>query len=166
MLGGFDVPGNYFTAQGVHWVTLLVPAYFDGRSEVEMVRSSQHLRLVLKWPDHIIRSRYWLTYAAFASPEFWAVDGAQDDEESMMRGMRFADIRFPSAKGLLLDVGAGALVSEPGPEVAYVGKADGSAGPIPWVGYDPDTVACKTQFFGSCWQVLATRFGVWGVDVR
>ncbi len=166
---GFPLGNNYFTMQAWHWASLIVPTYFSPREAIELPGQQEYLGDVLGWPSHVVRTRFWMTYTAYAAPELWSEQRRSFAERRrLMRGMRLGEVMFPSQKGLLLDVGTGALIRaqrERGQTGLSIGVADGSAREINWFTTNPDLVIQPPDiqlFFAG--PVMATRDGFHGRD--
>ncbi len=167
---GFSLGNNYFTNQAWHWTSVVVPDYFASRAAVELPHQQEYLVETLGWPSNIVRTRFWMTYTAFAAPALWT-DTYNDFEQRrrLLRGMQLSEVRYPSQKGLLLDIGVGALVRamrERGQAGLSAGFADGSSREINWYTTDPDLViqppGVQLFFAGP---IMATRDGFHGRDL-
>jgi len=171
--GGKNVSWNgYFRDQGLFWLTQVVPAYYSGpRSAIEY-RTETGEPNNQPWGDPVILSPFQLSHTVFALPKFW-IDGPTSSQQkydwSLLRGTRHDDVRFPSAKGLIIDVSIGWLRGEgEGPDVGPVmstGFADGSAAAPIIYARDLDSIVIR-PLAAYHFPMFATRDGLGGRDRR
>jgi len=164
LIDGFDLQGHYFRSQSWHWASLLVPEYFSHRAAIE-ARGTDGVPVTTPGaPESVVRSRFFLTHNAFAASTYWT-DPAPTDL-SYFRGVTLADVRFPSQKGLTLDVSLGQPSAQEGfkpkPNGTSVGLADGSARVAK---LDLSGAAGMSRPHGVMpWPVMATEAGMAGRD--
>jgi len=104
-------------------------------------------------PSPFLWSPFFLTEAATADPKYFTPGGkAPPDPGSLFAPQRIADVRYPSNKGLLIDLGSH-VATGPDAGKKSVGMVDGSAG------YKPFTLSD-----GNRPAVIWTRHGVYGRD--
>jgi len=164
VIDGFDVPGHYFRAQSWHWASLIIPEYFSQRGAIEARDINGVPVSTPGSPESVVRSRFFLTHNAFAASAYWA--DPEPDDAALFRGVTFADVRFPSLKGLTLDVSIGQPTAEEGikpkPNGTSVGLADGSAR---LATLDLSGLAGMARPHGVLrWPVMATEAGMAGRD--
>ncbi len=170
-------PGHaYFTAGSWYWPNVLRPAYLDGQAARESgLPGAEDPNKSEGLPPDTIRARFWLAHAVYTDARYWHGDEEPPFDKSHFRAARHSEILHPARKALLLDILGGAF--DPArrsgdPDLprftgndALVGRADGSAGVLFWVGFDPET--CVSRGYGARpMQVLATRDGLHGVDFK
>lgn len=86
-------------------------------------------------------------------------DGASTAEPRLLRGVRWAEMRFPSAKGLFLDF---SMIRGEGRDRYVAAFGDGSAGEIPG-GASPEPIV-EQPYGGPLSVVMSTREGIRGRD--
>lgn len=128
-----------FRIHALHWATGVTP-YMSGRPVLpDDSRPGGAVRDVEDPGGTLTWSRYWMTHAAFAAPEFFKTGGPH--KPTLVRGVRLNEFRHPARKVLLTDVGNSNGQFEPmhPGEAARVLFVDGSARTIPWTprSFDP-----------------------------
>ncbi len=105
---GMSYNAAYFAAHSFHWPTALVRAGFP----VEQVADPDPERreaLAERYGNNgLLGSDYFLTHAAVAAPQYWLPGPVPDPTPGIFKPMRTDQLRFPSAKGLLLAMRLGA----------------------------------------------------------
>lgn len=160
---GDTIGSEYFQSSLYRWSTLLFPHYVPTLSTLKPgVRNAGTEQIEDGW----IRSTYLLTYNAWADPRYWNED-SPTPVRPLLRATRVGEVRFPSEKGLVLDVHHGAMNRNefPGYRNLSVGRADGSAGELDWWSV-PLSAVYSNPRWPVPWRlpVLATRDGLWGRD--
>ncbi len=162
--GGGRIGSSYFLSNLYRWSTLLYPQYIPTISTLKPGPHDAEDELIEDggW----IRSPFFLTFNAWADPRFWN-DGYPTPVRELLRATRIGEIRFPSEKGLVLDIHHGAMnrTEFPGYRNLSVGRADGSAGELDWWSV-PLSALYSNPRWPIPWRlpVLATRDGLWGRD--
>lgn len=161
--------GGYFGIQTKFWTALIVPEYLEVLPQATALNEGKPSSLALGPASSagLYTSRYWLTHAAHAAPAFWEDEPATDT--ALLRGMRLTDVAYPSQKGTLLDVLAGAFSegddATEDRDIAYVGLADGSARSEHWSGLIEAGRFVQLKPYGAVgWPILSTRSGLSGTD--
>jgi prepilin-type N-terminal cleavage/methylation domain-containing protein len=157
---------SYFRTQMVYWASALVPTYCPSRAAMELgwgARKAERDGVAVSAPG-AVATPMWLTQAAHAGPEYFATPEPLNTP-AMFRGTRTAEVAWPSAKGLTVDITAGAFANIEGattPNARYpVGMADGSASMRTWA----ESAQPVMRAWGSVtWPVIATPDGVRGRD--
>jgi prepilin-type N-terminal cleavage/methylation domain-containing protein len=147
---------GYFTDQSWYWASLIVPDYADV--------SALDLALTPNVdPRGVFISRYCITETIFADPRLFTTWTARPPL-SYLRPTKTPEIQFPAKKGILLDLGLGAVAGESGRQGQLsVAFADGSARPY----MQSDIVWSRVvnqPFSNSAKPVINTRNGLAGVD--
>ncbi|MEZ6317219.1 MAG: prepilin-type N-terminal cleavage/methylation domain-containing protein [Phycisphaerales bacterium] len=111
--------GDYFQTQRWYWATVLVPGYVPERSALEPAGREEALRR--RGLGGLIGASAMLTSTVAADPSFFT-PGPKDPGWSLgrFRGVRRTELRFPSAKGVLVSFYGG-----PGGEAELVGERGG-----------------------------------------
>lgn len=161
--GGDVIGTSYFESNLSRWSTLLFPQYIPTLSTLKPgVRDAETEPIEDGW----IRSSFLLTYNAWADPRFWN-DGFPTPVRKLLRATRVGEVRFPSEKGVVLDVHHGAMNRREfsGYRNLSVGRADGSAGELDWWSV-PLSAVYSNPRWTIAWRlpILATRDGLWGRD--
>lgn len=162
--------GGYFGIHARFWTALIVPDYLEIPPRDLSFSDTSRTSSPVIGPaggEALYISRYWLTHAAHAAPAFWEDEPSTDT--SLLRGMRLTDVAYPSQKGTLLDVGAGAFLEDNQDteerDTAYVGLADGSARSEHWSGLIDAGRFVQLKPHGAVgWPILSTRSGLAGID--
>lgn len=168
-MGEVVVRDGYFSAQTKYWTALIAPDYLDAAPETLALSDRRQGPALGTQSEGLYTSRYWLTHTAVAKPAWWE-DGAGGVPElnlADLRGMRFADVVYPSEKGLLLDVKAGVFEGAPdSPDPnAYIGIMDGSARGEHWERLlEAERYVDQRPYGAVGWPVLSTRSGLAGKD--
>jgi prepilin-type N-terminal cleavage/methylation domain-containing protein len=155
----------FFTGQSKLFVNLICPNYL---STIRNITTDDPAKPEGQLPVGVVRSEVWLTYTAFSKPAYWTGRQPPDVGASLLRGGRWADVEFPSSKGVLLDLRAhnrGVSGREPHDKTLPWGIvwADGSAVRKPVdVNVTYRTVERPAAMFN--WPVLATEGGLGGRD--
>jgi len=162
---GFTIPvsAGCFSDQAWHWASVIVPDYLPcDRAAVELPEARQYLEY-LGYPEHVIRSRYFISYNTFAGARYWEQDHSGDPADLHATGMR--DVAFPSRKGLILDTAIGILANERGAgRTAYCAAlVDGSARAFDDSSVNDENLVIPNYLPGRH-PVLNTRRGLSGVD--
>lgn len=161
---GVEFPYSFVTVHTRYWVYA-----FDGFSD-ESVRAAigsavpeaASPPVPLSAETGIPAARYWLTPAAAIDPSVFREPLATASQLPVeaLHGMRHADVRQPSNKGILWDT---LLMSRPGTSaVLSAAFADGSAAVLP-THTDPALVI-ESTFFAPRILVASTRDGLHGRD--
>ncbi|MCW5775239.1 MAG: type II secretion system protein [Phycisphaeraceae bacterium] len=162
-----NLPVSYLRGQSWYYATLLVPNYVDSRSAIEQEGVEERLAS-LKFPPDVVRSDHFLTYTAFAAPNYWVGDRAPT-EPALFRAMQWDELRFTSRKGILLDHYAGLFDRlRPHHERARrremsVGLGDGAARIELWP-MTSENLVDRTEHGAPLWPILTTRNGFNGYD--
>lgn len=111
-------------------------------------------------PDLVI-TYFLLSHATSAAPAYWVGEFPPDDL-SLYRAMRSTDTRYPSAKGLLVDLNEDVFNAETADDRWSVGMADGSAAVRPrrLIGHEN----LQRPYGAIFWPVLTTPEGLHGRD--
>lgn len=142
---------SYFRTHARYWPTALVRAGLIERAQVMTPESIAALEKSAG-PD-VTTTLKFFTHAAAATPEFWR-PGQPPNTFAVFRGQRRADVRYPSSKGLTLDVELFRAGFHPA-----VGWADGSASSRPI-----EDAGLARSFGAYDWKVTTTDNGVLGRD--
>lgn len=179
-LGFFQVRGwrldggehSYFAGSKYFWPTVAMPEFAEAPPgfliyDNEFGYWSQVPNQQSASPCPIYKSLAFMTAATAADPKFWR---DSEPDAAWCVGMKFSGVRYPSAKGLLLDVHAESLTLESeDPEALWmlplVAMMDGSAGfralpPDSW----EDRVIADRPWGHLPWPIISTRDGVYGRD--
>jgi len=109
--------------------------------------------------DTRIGTYIWLTYSAFARPEYW-VGIDPPASRRLFAGVRLDEALYPSNKGLFLDVGI-----FDGKTISWnVCMADGSAASRSLAFPDANIYDLPRPYGAVPWRVLTTREGIRGRD--
>ena len=159
-------PLSYFNSQATLYLNLLYPAYLSSNTGLDIDAPGSHG--IPGWPAEIFRTSVLLTYTAFSRPSYWSTTEIPNNEQDLQPGV-VADVRFPSQKGLVLDLRAHNRLAHSQRDIARypwgVLWADGSATAIACdLERTYDTVTRPGAMFD--WPVLATRDGLAGRDFQ
>lgn len=148
---------GYFTDQSVHWLSLIVPDFADANAlELDHRERAD--------PRGLIRSRYFLTECAFADPRLFRPAVADAEvPPTYFRATRAHEVRFPSRKGLVLDVSGGLMAGVSGGYLCAF--ADGAGREVPPDSFDPSRIV-NQPYSNSAAPVLNTLEGLGGADLR
>jgi hypothetical protein len=169
VLLGHEMPGSYLGSQSAYYATLLVPSYFGGREAIEQEWVQEEIR-ERGYPKGVVRSDHRMTYSAFTSARYWRGEETPR-QPAHFRPSRWAELRFPSRKGLLFDQYAGLfdpLRSRRERErrvhqEMVLGLGDGSASLRRWSDSVPFIIN-RSEHGGYEWPILTTKDGFSGVD--
>lgn len=103
MGGTVQYQTSYFFGQAQLYINLLVPSYLSVPPAMS-ANSSPASVVPGGLPDEAVSSLVWLSYTAFALPGYWDADDEPPSPAPLLTAARWSDIRFPSSKGLLLDI--------------------------------------------------------------
>lgn len=166
VIKGTLVKGQYFIVHRKHWISGIVPEYFDGGLDLVQTERSRVYLASVGYPSDILQTYFYLTATAFAAPEFFSGPEVllQLGPSPHYRATRWHEMLFPSQKGILLDVFHGFFDPRTqGRGPAYATKGDGVAGPVEYFAYDPEKVVIRP--YGTMGkQIMSTRDGLRGVD--
>jgi hypothetical protein len=165
-IGDFTFPvSSYFGTQSRHWATLIIPRYCDMPPAVAEYPGFRERMQADGLPDWVIMSRHRLSATVWASPAYWSDEPALPSPE-VLCGRRWAEVRFPSLKGLLLDIASPALNAPPSRHAtdALVGLADGSARIVNWSAMDGELVSAPPAI--QAYPIFTTKGGLTGIDFR
>ncbi len=163
---GFALPytSGCFADQSRHWLSLMVPDYMEcDRRAIEPPDGPVYAS-TNGFPDHVILSRYQLTYNAFAAPAYWERSAAGNSAD--LRSTQVAEVAHPSRKGLVLDTGIGAMLHDSRAFAASTlsaGLADGSARTFESRNVDQSNLVVPHYVPGAI-PIMCTRWGLAGAD--
>jgi len=104
---GVSFNAGYFSAHSFHWPTVVARAGFD-IEHIAQPDPDRRARLRERYGNpEILGSAYQLTHAAVAAPSYWLPGPVPDPTPGIFRPMQTHQVRYPSAKGLLLAVNLG-----------------------------------------------------------
>ncbi|MGI9015013.1 MAG: type IV pilin protein [Phycisphaerales bacterium] len=112
----------------------------------------------------VLIGRFRMTHTAFAGPAFWKSDG--DFNGSDIHGMRDTQVRYPSNKGILLDLGGpDSHVWYSDRKSARVSFADGSVRAIKWSAEaNIQPARSPSYLLLTAFPIMATTDGLAGID--
>lgn len=156
------IPGAFFPVHEEYWASVVVPEYFADRLAIEPPTYREGVRLV-GYPDSIVRSVLLLSGTTAAEPAFWD-DPLPVNDERLIRGLGYPDVRHPSLKGITLG-GSDHPRGDPrtGITVMPTGLGDGSARTVD-VFLGDDMWGIARPYGARPMRVLSTRGGLWGRD--
>ncbi|MDQ7013304.1 MAG: prepilin-type N-terminal cleavage/methylation domain-containing protein [Planctomycetota bacterium] len=170
-LFGHDMPTSYLGGQSHYYASLLVPNYIDSRQALEQDWIRDKLR-ERGYPAQVVRADHYLTYSAFTSTSYWYGEETPHEPQHF-RPARWAELRFPSQKGLLFDQYAGLfdrLRSERArthsPRIhqeMVIGQGDGAAVIRRWSDSLPYIID-RSEHGGYEWPILTSIDGFAGID--
>lgn len=159
---GMTIMTGYFRAHMAFWLAAVGP-HDEGLINLAM------------WPpvgqgpamtdqeraNGIHHSVFYLSATVAADPAVFdgSHDGASAAEPRLLRGVRWAEMRFPSAKGLFLDF---SMIRGEGRDRYVAAFGDGSAAEIPG-GASPEPIVAQ-PYGGPLSVVMSTRGGIRGRD--
>lgn len=105
---GISFNAGYFPAHSFHWPTAALRAGFEVR-EVAEPDPERRASLAERYGDAgVLATAYQLTHATVTAPSYWLPGLIPDPTPGIFRPMQTHQVRYPSAKGLLLAIRLGA----------------------------------------------------------
>jgi prepilin-type N-terminal cleavage/methylation domain-containing protein len=159
-----NTQGSYFLRQSSYWASLILP-YFSGNPELEPVPCFRQHTHDGQVHQDVVWSRFWMTCTAFAAPEYWD-DDLMAPPDFLLRGTRVTEIRYPSRKGILLDIAGHSFDPRREQEVISSGRialllGDGSAGVRNW---EPQAPFVHRPYSSMTYPIMGTVDGLQGTD--
>ncbi|MGI9013189.1 MAG: prepilin-type N-terminal cleavage/methylation domain-containing protein [Phycisphaerales bacterium] len=151
----YHFPGSgHFERMSWTWANMIVP-YMSGTSDI----GPRPFRLVSHPDDEtLFLCRFKMTYGAFADPWFWSDDRPATD--SMLRGTRMTEVKWPARKALLIDGATNHRLN--GGVMVQCAAADGSIGSHP--PRSESGVVDRLHYGAAIAPLFATRYGLRGID--
>lgn len=157
--------GRYYAPQASHWPSLL-RRYISGRPQLPqrdaMIPVGERFGLSPDRNDEVLFTRFELSYTVFSAPEEWYADETPRIR-SYYRGTNWDEIRFPSQKGLLVDIHwLSREVLRTGIPTLSFTMADGATDRMRWEDMKDDLVYRRGAV--TIMPVMNTRYGLHGRD--
>lgn len=168
-------PNRHFKIDSVYWPSIVVPATLDVIPErMHVFADDPHADWFIcdvpgaqRSTNPFISTNFRLTHTTSAIPTYWMGEEPPEDL-SMLRGVTVADVRYPSSKGILLDVRTGMFSpNEPERESGRmtVAWADGSVNRSRPTNPHPESWGVQRSGLGAIsYPIMTTARGVWGRD--
>lgn len=125
---GISFNAGYFPAHSFHWPTAALRAGFDVR-EVADPDPERRASIAERYADAgVLATAYQLTHATVTAPSYWLPGQVPAPTAGNFRPMQTHQVRYPSAKGLLLAMRLGVYDSTDNEEKPWilVGMGDNS----------------------------------------
>ena len=125
---GLSFNAAYFAAHAFHWPTAIARAGFEVERIADPDLEDREALAARYGKPGLLGSAYFLTHTVVAAPSYWLPGPVPEPTPGTFRPMRTHQVRFPSAKGLLLAMGLGMYDDTDEEELAWilVGMADHS----------------------------------------
>lgn len=99
---GMSYNATYFSANQFHWPTIVEYAGYDIATVAEPDPERRTHLFERYMSSELLGSAYQLTHATVAAPSYWLPGPVPDPTPGIFRPMQTHQVRYPSAKGLLL----------------------------------------------------------------
>lgn len=160
---GMSYNATYFSANQFHWPTVVQRAGFDIATIAEPEPDRRQYMLDRYHNPELLGSAYQLTHATVATPDYWNIGTTPFFEPYYFKPLRTHQVRYPSAKGMLLAMRLGVYNDTDNEEKNWVlvGMGDNSVAKRK----DPDYDGIPHRPFGALpFPILSTKGGLDGRD--
>ncbi len=162
---GMTIMTGYFRAHMAFWLAAVGP-HDEGLINLAMWPPLGQAPPMtdLERANGIHHSAFYLSATVAADPVVFggSHDGASEVDPRLLRGVRWAEMRFPSSKGLFLDF---SMIRGEGRDRYVAAFGDGSAAELPGggAGVSPEPIVDQ-PYGGPVTVVMSTRNGIQGRD--